>query len=264
MPDNKQWNILCWNIRGMNSEDKQLAIRNAIELSGCAVVCLQETKRTSFDRSFIKLFCPKKLDKYLFVPSCGASGGLFIAWNSSIFAGTLMFSESFALGVHFTATQSANSWKLVNVYGPCTNPERQAFTDFLFNLDIQDDEDLILMGDFNFIRSPDNRNKPGGNTNDMMLFNELIREQSLVELPIKGRRFTWSNMQDSPLLEQLDWFFTSVNWTSTFPNTQVMPQCKPISDHIPCVVSIESSIPKSKVFRFENFWISHPGFFDIV
>lgn len=98
----------------------------------------------------------------------------------------------------------------------------------------------------------------------MILFNEFIREQSLVELPIKGRKYTWSNMQDSPLLEQLDWFFTSVNWTTTFPNTLVMPQCKPISDHTPCVVTIQSSIPKSKVFRFENYWINHHGFFDVV
>ena len=30
------------------------------------------------------------------------------------------------------------------------------------------------------------------------------------------------------------------------------------------MISIETSVPKSKVFRFENFWISHPGFFDLV
>jgi hypothetical protein len=39
----------------------------------------------------------------------------------------------------------------------------------------------------------------------------------LVELPLKGWAFTWNNMQQNPLLEQLDWFFTSVNWIMTFP-----------------------------------------------
>jgi hypothetical protein len=63
------------------------------------------------------------------------------------------------------------------------------------------------MGDFNFIRSPSNRNKAGGNINDMLVFNDFIREQHLTEIPIKGRKYTWSNMQDNPLLEQLDWFF---------------------------------------------------------
>lgn len=98
----------------------------------------------------------------------------------------------------------------------------------------------------------------------MLLFNDFIREQNLIELPIKGRRFTWSNMQDSPLLEQLDWFFTSMNWTSVYPATFVESQGKPISDHTPCVVSIQTKIPASKIFRFENYWVAHEGFLNMV
>jgi hypothetical protein len=74
----------------------------------------------------------------------------------------------------------------------------------LFSLNIPPDEDWLLVGDYNFIRSPSNRNKPGGNVNDMLLFNDFIRQQNLIELPIQGRKYTWSNMQDDPLLEQLD------------------------------------------------------------
>lgn len=98
----------------------------------------------------------------------------------------------------------------------------------------------------------------------MLLFNELIRAQSLMEIPVKGRAFTWSNMQDDPLLEHLDWFFSSSNWTTSFPNTMVLPLGKPVYDHIPCVLSIESKIPKSNLFRFENFWVNHSGFSDVV
>ena len=102
----------------------------------------------------------------------------------------------------------------------------------VFYLNIPDDEDWLILGDFNFIRYTHNRNKPRGNAADMMLFNDFIREQNLTELPIKGRAYTWSNMQADPLLEQLDWFFTSLHWTSSFPNTVVNPQGKPTSDHI--------------------------------
>ena len=34
----------------------------------------------------------------------------------------------------------------------------------------------------------------------MFTFNDFIREQCLTELPIKGRNFTWSNMQQTPSL----------------------------------------------------------------
>lgn len=71
-------------------------------------------------------------------------------------------------------------------------------------------------------------------------------------------------MQVDPLLEQLDWFLTTSNWTLSFPNTMVKPLGKPVSDHIPCVVTIETSIPKCKFFRFESYWTNHPGFMDTV
>ena len=71
-------------------------------------------------------------------------------------------------------------------------------------------------------------------------------------------------MQDDPLLEQLDWFFSSSNWTTSYPNTMVLPLGKPVSDHTPCVVAIESKIPKSKLFRFENYSVNHSGFLDVV
>lgn len=71
-------------------------------------------------------------------------------------------------------------------------------------------------------------------------------------------------MQDQPRLEQLDWFFTSPEWISVFPNTLVKPLAWPISDHITCVVNIQTSIPKCKLFHFECFWPSHPGFREVV
>ena len=120
------------------------------------------------------------------------------------------------------------------------------------------------MGDFNFYRSLQHRNRSGGNLNDTLIFNDIIGHLGLVEILLKGRAFTWSNMQQSPLLEQLDWFFTSVSWTNAFSNTLALPLARNTSDHIPCKVSIETSIPRSNIFRFENFWPEHPCFFEVV
>jgi hypothetical protein len=48
---------------------------------------------------------------------------------------------------------------------------------------------------------------------------EVISAQSWVEIPLHGRKYTWSNKQTSPLLQMLDWFFTSTCWTLAYPNT---------------------------------------------
>jgi hypothetical protein len=116
----------------------------------------------------------------------------------------------------------------------------------------------------NFYRSLENRNKTGGNVADTIIFNDAIGHLGLIELPIKGRAFTWSNMQSDPLLEQLDWFFTSPNWKLDYPVTEVFPMAQITLDHVPCRVSVSTRIPRSNIFRFENFWLEHDGFFDTV
>ena len=123
---------------------------------------------------------------------------------------------------------------------------------------------IIAIGDFNFINSIYNRNMAGVDWNYVFIFDEIIGHLGLLEFPIKGRSFTWSNMQDTPLLEELDWFFTPVDWISDYPMTEVLPLARTAYDHVPCVVSIKTSIPKSNLFRFESYWINLDGFMDCV
>lgn len=73
-----------------------------------------------------------------------------------------------------------NVWNLTIVYGPCVEPARSAFVSWFHSLDIQDDINWILMGDFNFYRSLENRNRSGGNFQDTQIFNEAIDHLGLV------------------------------------------------------------------------------------
>ena len=258
------WKVLDWNVRGLNDKDKRLLVYNKIEESQCAIICLQETKRESFDHSFIRTFCPKRFDRFVFSPSVGASGGIIVLWNSAIFEGTLQEITKSAIRINFISKHNQEHWTLVTVYGPCRGQERDEFVQWLHDLTIPFHENWLLLGDFNFIRSVENRNRDGADMNDIFIFNEIISYLGLMELPLKGRTFTWSNMQEQPLLEQLDWFFTSCQWTLKYPNSMVHPLAKTTSDHVPCVVSISTTIPKAKIFRFENHWIHQPGFDELV
>lgn len=56
-----------------------------------------------------------------------------------------------------------------------------------------DSVDWLILGDFNLIRDPTNRNKPGGNYSEMLIFNEAISALGLIEIPFKSKQFTWSN-----------------------------------------------------------------------
>jgi exonuclease III len=245
----RKWRILCWNVRGINSKNRQRELRSKIDESDCDIICLQETKCEKFDWHLIRKFSPNRFNNS---PSVSLSGGIIIPWNSTIFTGVVLEIQRFGLVVNFTSAHSSDEWTLCCVYGPCQGEERDRFVSWLYNLQILVTENWLLLGDFNFIHLDENRNKPGGNLHDMFLFNEIIGHLGLLELPLKGRIFAWSNMQQSPLLEQLDWFFTSSNWISCYPNSVVFPLAKKGSDHVPCVVSVDTNIPKAKIFIFEN------------
>lgn len=184
-----------------------------IHSASCSIICLQETKRGHFDHSYLRKFCPRRFDKFVFQPSIGASGGLIIIWNSSILTiltGTMVPCLPYVITVQFTSNSSLHeNWFVSNIYGPYSGDLRDDFVSWMYNLEIDTDKNWIFMGDFNFVRSVENRIIPGGDMNDIIIFNEIISKLGLIEIPLKGMAYTWSKMQDQPLLQQLDWVFTS-------------------------------------------------------
>jgi exonuclease III len=68
---NRDWKILCWNIRGLNSAAKWLSLRDKIKESFCDVICLEETKREFLEQAYIKNFCQPAFVCFDYVPSEG-------------------------------------------------------------------------------------------------------------------------------------------------------------------------------------------------
>lgn len=178
MDNNRNIKILVWNISGINSQDKWDALREKISESACHFLCLQETKRETFDPFYLKRFCPRQLDKFLFFPSTGASSGLITIWNSSILSSSLVQANNYALTVKFDCSLNNSTFHLSNVYGPSTSDQKFNFITWLLNLDKSELSEWILASDFNLYRSTNDRNKSGGNLNEMQMFNELITSQS--------------------------------------------------------------------------------------
>src|SRR3954462_7595954 len=104
------WNVLCWNVRGLNSATRQRAVREEIDESQCSIICSQETKCPSIDANFIRSWCPRRFDQLAYTPSMGASGGLITVWNSSIFAGVLIESQQCGLIVQITSKLNVDVW----------------------------------------------------------------------------------------------------------------------------------------------------------
>jgi hypothetical protein len=123
------------------------------------------------------------------------------------------------MSLEFTSNISRASWILTNIYAPCSSEGRAQFLDWFSNIDMPDGTDWLIVGDFNLIQRQSDRNKPRGNTQDMLNFNVAISSLGIEELKLYGNKFTWINKQVSPLLERLDWLFTSTSWVTNYPRS---------------------------------------------
>jgi len=163
------------------------------------ILCLQETKKDNFDISFIRNFCPPDFDSFEFLPSVGALGGLLVIWKGNAFWENLVFINRFALSVEFTSKLSNDTWLLTRIYAPCTTIGKKGIFGVVREIDMPPEIDWLIVGDFNLIRRPDDRNRDGADPNEMFLLNEAINNLGLIELPLHGRQFTWTNKQFPPL-----------------------------------------------------------------
>ena len=55
----------------------------------------------SFDYAVLKSIFPRRFDQFAFSPSVGASGGILVIWNSSVFEGQLVEVQRFSVVISF-------------------------------------------------------------------------------------------------------------------------------------------------------------------
>lgn len=118
----------------------------------------------------------------------------------------------------------------------------------------------MLCGDFNMIRYAHEKNKHNFRLSEAEAFNDCIDAMCLIELPLLDRSFTWSNKRTHPTLERLDRVFINLDWDEKLPGTILSSLTRSTSDHVLLKIDIVTSIPKSKLFRFENHWIRSARF----
>jgi hypothetical protein len=158
----------------------------------CVVACFQETKKEMLDLAFIKNVYPPWFDNIEFLPSIGASGVLLVAWKSSLFRGEFIFSNDYAMYVEFHSQHDSRSWLLTNVYAPLSVRRETSFSKMFKHIQMPEEVDWLILGDFNLIRRLENRNK-GGDIMKMFIFNEAISTLGLNEIVLQGRKFISSN-----------------------------------------------------------------------
>jgi hypothetical protein len=62
-------------------------------------------------------------------------------------------------------------------------------------------------------------------------FRRFLDEVEVKEIPLLGRKYTWSNERSSPTLVRLDQAFCCVNWEEIFRDAVLQSTASVVSDH---------------------------------
>ena len=122
----------------------------------------------------------------------------------------------------------------------------------------------MIAGDFNLIYKDEDKNNANYNRAMMGRFRRFINDMALKEVPLHGRKYTWSNQQDSPILVKLDRVLCSVDWEDKFPNCLLQSLASEDSDHCPLLLGLQDNKVGRRRFHFESFWTKMDGFQEVV
>lgn len=200
----KKIKVLSWNCRGLGSLEKCLVISNVIRSARCDIVCLQETKLSCLGFAHVSTMLPSFFEKQCaFIDAIGSAGDCIIAWKKSY---RLLSSSStpHSISVLLLQASSGKEFVITNVYGSSRDEGKLEFIRETRKLANNISNPWIIIGDFNLVRWLVDRTGDMRGFGLMSEFNDLIGELQLIDVPIKNRKFTWSNKRPAPTMSKLD------------------------------------------------------------
>ena len=136
-------------------------------------------------------------------------------------------------------------WEVIIVYGPADHRCSPTFLAELQQKISCSSLPVVVGGDFNLIRSPDEKNNDRVNRPRMQMFTDYIAELGLCELERTGARFTWTNRQANPTQSVLDRVLVSPEWELRCPLASLQAITRIGSDHVLLLLSSADERPPS-------------------
>ncbi|KAK9715370.1 hypothetical protein RND81_06G160600 [Saponaria officinalis] len=258
--------IATWNVRGINhpskqQELKQFFLKHKVDVMGVLETRVKAHKfmvvqRGAFSHNW------RLEHNYAHHPN----GRIWLAWNKAnvLIKDVQLSPQMISCLVHVGKV----CFFLSIVYGFNTRAGRQALWEELGGFARSCRLPWILMGDFNVVLH--NSEKRGVNQVDhgsMADFLDCCQMADIMDLPYRGRMFTWCNKQLSVDRTwcKLDRVMGNRLWFQAGLDVAVDFLEPGISDHSPALVSFTSGTKlKKKQFKYLNGWSAHQGFLELI
>ncbi|CAK8566094.1 unnamed protein product [Lathyrus sativus] len=221
---------------------------------------IQESKISNME-DFVAYSMWSKMDvDFSFSNSIGFSGGLITLWKSDKVEALNSFKGEGFLGTK--VIWKGKIYYVVNVYSSCVlSKKKDLWSNLLSLMDSHKDGEWIIGGDFNAVKDRSERKgrQDGENTNEMELFGNFINDSGLIDVPCKGKKFTWYNSNRNSM-SRIDRFLISNSIVNDWGVTGQLVGPRDISDHCPIWLVSDKENWGPKPFKFNNEWFAKDDF----
>lgn len=149
-----------------------------------------------------------------YLVSLGALGGVLLTWDKRVIEAVEECVGDYSVASFFRNVIDGWEWDLVGIYGPNGISDRRRLWEELAGIYSLWEVSWCMGGHFNSTRYPSERSGNYCNLVAMEDFLEFIFDLDLMDLPLVGGEFTWSN---SWSWLRLDRFLVSPLWEAHYP-----------------------------------------------
>ena len=227
--------VLNWNVRGLNNRARRQVVKDMASDTACTIAALQETKLDVVNSVDVTEFLGARFsNQFAFLPAISTRGGVILAVDEDYYAITNFVCHLHSVTVHLVSKQCVSDWWITVVYGPQSDQEKVEFLAEIRSIKAQVGKRWLFLGDFNLIMHAADKSNDNLNRRLMSEFRNTVNFLQMKELPLGGRRFTWSNDRTQT---RIDRAFCSVNWDLMLPTASLQALSSATSDHSPLLIT---------------------------
>lgn len=248
---------MSWNCRGIGVAMTVRALRDLVSHYHPSLLFLCETKAKKRKVDHLRRILA--FDHGFVVDASGRSGGLALFWKNDVTVSVLSFCKNF-IHTKVDINDSSFSGYVTGVYGDPIASLRKLVWNKISNLHVPRNKPWLCCGDFNSILSQDEKLglRPSDNR-CIELFRSFLDHNNLLDMELKGCKYTWCNNRESGLVqERIDRMLSNGPWQFAFPDATLTALPALGSDHTPLILQLQKQrIRRYKRFSYEEFWDGH-------
>lgn len=262
--------IFSWNVRGLNSQSRQRAVRCWISSNKPLVGAFLETRVR--EENFVSVL-NSTAPGWRFENNYEHAelGRIWLVWDPSVSVIVFMKTDQLIL-CSIQLPDATESIAVAFIYGRNTELERRSLWEDLSTMNSTSPlrtTPWLLVGDLNQIASASEHYSIIPSSLPLRGMEDLqncMSMNELVDLPSRGVFFTWSNHRpENPIIRKLDRAMVNDCWLEKFPDSYVFFDSPGDSDHAPALIHLDSSVHRGKKsFKYYSFLSSHPKFISLL